>query len=155
MLATRKKKEKSITGYTIFPTTDCNARCFYCFELGRSRIPMSSETALQAAHYIINHCGGQKVKLDFNKGDVYVDDQLLDEPYSDDVECFNTMLGDFCVPDESGIWEGKVPADHYFVLGDNRGVSKDSRAIGYISENQIVGEAVFRIAPLNKLGNLK
>ena len=35
-------------------------------------------------------------------------------------------------------------------------VSKDSRAIGYVSKNQIVGEAVFRIFPLNseKLGTL-
>ena len=36
-LKTRKKKPKNIISYTIFPTTDCNARCFYCFELGRSR----------------------------------------------------------------------------------------------------------------------
>jgi len=43
----------SITSsYTIMTTTDCNARCFYCYEKGRSRIPMSEETAKKVAHII-------------------------------------------------------------------------------------------------------
>lgn len=63
VLATRQKKTNAITSYTIFPTTDCNARCFYCFELGRSRIPMSQETAEKVAQYIASHCGDKPVKL--------------------------------------------------------------------------------------------
>ena len=69
VLETRKKKSKNITGYTIFPTTDCNARCFYCFELGRSRMPMSKETAEKTAYYIKNHCGGEKVKISWFGGE--------------------------------------------------------------------------------------
>ena len=63
LLSTRQKIKKNTTGYTIFPTTDCNARCFYCFELGRSRMPMTKETAEKTACYIKDHCGGQKVSL--------------------------------------------------------------------------------------------
>lgn len=69
LLTTRQKKPKSITGYTIFPTTDCNARCFYCFELGRSRIPMSEETAHKVAKYICDHCGGEKVSISWFGGE--------------------------------------------------------------------------------------
>ncbi len=59
----RQKKVEEITGYTIFTTTDCNARCYYCFELGWNRIHMTEETAYQTLEYIKRHCGGKKVKL--------------------------------------------------------------------------------------------
>ena len=64
-----EKKSDAITNYTILTTTDCNARCFYCYEMGRSRIPMSRETAIQTTNYIINHCQGQKVTLHWFGGE--------------------------------------------------------------------------------------
>lgn len=69
VLQIRQKKSCNITGYTIFPTTDCNARCFYCFELGRSRLPMSQEIALKAVKYIKEHCGGEKVSISWFGGE--------------------------------------------------------------------------------------
>ncbi|MBQ8656249.1 MAG: radical SAM protein [Prevotella sp.] len=56
-------QQAAITSYNILTTTDCNARCFYCYERGRSRIPMSDDVARHTADYIINHCGGQPVEL--------------------------------------------------------------------------------------------
>ena len=64
-----KTKSDAITSYTILTTTDCNARCFYCYEMGRPRVPMSRETALQTADYIINHCQGKKVSLQWFGGE--------------------------------------------------------------------------------------
>lgn len=64
-----QKPPEHITRYTIFTTTDCNARCFYCYELGRSRIPMSDETAHKTADYIKNHCGNKKVQLHWFGGE--------------------------------------------------------------------------------------
>lgn len=69
MLSTRQPQPKEITNYTIFPTTDCNARCFYCFELGRSRIPMSQETAEKVVQYIKAHCGGKEIKISWFGGE--------------------------------------------------------------------------------------
>lgn len=43
------------TSYTILPTTSCNARCFYCYEIGRPHKVMTEETAHKTATYIINH----------------------------------------------------------------------------------------------------
>ena len=72
------KKPQHITGYTIFTTTDCNARCFYCYEMGRSRISMSVETAHKAADYIAKHCGGEKVKLSWFGGEPLFNKQVID-----------------------------------------------------------------------------
>lgn len=69
VLTTRQEKSKEITSYTIFPTTDCNARCFYCFELGRSRIPMTHETALKVVDYIKAHCGEKMVNISWFGGE--------------------------------------------------------------------------------------
>ena len=51
------------TTFTILTTTDCNARCYYCYEMGIRRIPMTEETAYAAADYIIQVSHGEKVKL--------------------------------------------------------------------------------------------
>lgn len=72
------KEPEHITSYTIFTTTDCNARCFYCYEMGRSRIPMSAETAHKAAAYIAAHCGGEKVHLHWFGGEPLFNKQVID-----------------------------------------------------------------------------
>lgn len=58
-----------ITGYTIMTTSDCNARCFYCYELGQLRRHMTEATALQVADYIIRHAGGQQVNIEWFGGE--------------------------------------------------------------------------------------
>ena len=65
----RRSKNKTINGYTILTTSDCNARCFYCFELGWKRMPMSTETAHQVVEYIKNNCGGKRVKIGWFGGE--------------------------------------------------------------------------------------
>lgn len=107
VLATRKKKEKNITGYTIFPTTDCNARCFYCFELGRSRIPMSEETALKTVAYIKNHCGGEKVSISWFGGEPLFNqsaiETICDGLRKENVEFKSTMVTNGYLFDEETV----------------------------------------------------
>jgi signal peptidase I len=52
----------------------------------------------------------------------------------------------------TGIRTQKIPAGYYFVMGDNRGDSEDSRVFGPISKSLIVGKVVFRIWPLSRIG---
>jgi signal peptidase I len=68
-------------------------------------------------------------------GLVYINGQRLVEPYLPPGVVTSTF-GPEVVPD-----------DHLFVMGDNRGNSNDSRAIGPIPEDLVVGRAVARIWP--------
>ena len=49
----------------------------------------------------------------------------------------------------------KIPGDKYFVVGDNRNDSVDSRVIGLIDKEDILGSVSLRIFPVNKTGKVK
>ena len=74
-----KNKKKAITKYTIFPTTCCNAHCFYCFESEYRKITMDSETARRTADFIIHNAEGQKVTIGWFGGEPTVAMQRIDE----------------------------------------------------------------------------
>jgi signal peptidase I len=66
---------------------------------------------------------------------VLIDGRVLNEPYLDpEVVTPTDCGGDF-------VLDGVVPENHVFVMGDNRGGSQDSRVIGSISEDDLVGRA--------------
>lgn len=48
-----------------------------------------------------------------------------------------------------------IPGDKYFVVGDNRPDSTDSRVLGLIDKKDILGSVSFRIFPINKIGKVK
>ncbi len=95
--------------------------------------------------------GGQTVDIDFSRGAVYVDGIMLDEEY---LELGLTHM-------DEGAFTGKypveVPEGYYFVLGDNRGVSMDSRSsdIGFVSEKSIVGKVLLRFSPADRFGTVR
>ena len=68
MAALLKPAAKAITYYTIFPTTGCNARCFYCFEKGTKPVTMTSETASKVVRYIVAHRGSETVHISWFGG---------------------------------------------------------------------------------------
>lgn len=85
---------------------------------------------------------GDVIQID-ESGNVSVNGQLLQEPYVDELalgEC------DLTFPYQ-------VPENRYFVLGDHRSVSIDSRssAIGCIEKDQIIGKVFMRVWPINSL----
>ena len=82
---------------------------------------------------------GQTVAV--RNGIVYVDNQPLKEDYIAEPPAYN--------------WgPGKVPADHYFVMGDNRNDSNDSHIWGFLPQENIIGHAAFRFWPFERWGQV-
>jgi signal peptidase I len=85
-------------------------------------------------------------RLLISDGHVYINGHLLVEPYLPEAW---TTLNNWGGPDGQ-----VVPPNDYFVMGDNRNRSQDSRIFGFIGRDRIDGRAWFRIWPLNHLGQI-
>ncbi len=81
------------------------------------------------------------------KGVVYINGEVLNEPYLPERWTYNNTW-----PADGSAQV--VPPNHYFVMGDNRNHSSDSRTFGFIELNSILGKAELRIWPLDAVGLL-
>ena len=80
--------------------------------------------------------------LEIRDGHVYINGDILEEPYLDGLTFGNVSLR-------------VISPDHVFVLGDNRGASNDSRSFGEVALSNVIGRAWFRYWPLEDLGPLQ
>lgn len=81
--------------------------------------------------------------VEIRRGVVYVDDKVVPEPY---VPPMYEDLSDF--------GPVRVPKDSYFVMGDHRISSNDSRVFGAVANRYIYGRAVFAYWPVDHFGSL-
>jgi len=89
---------------------------------------------------------GDWVDID-TQGNLYINDTYLDEPYLTEKSYGETNIE---LPYQ-------VPEGRIFVIGDNRELSIDSRnsAVGCVAEEQIVGQLVYKVWPLEEFGKLQ
>ena len=75
------------------------------------------------------------------KGKIYINDKVIDDEYAyGETSDYNKVT---------------LKDDEYFILGDNRLISKDSRYFGPIKDNEIKGKIVFRLFPFTKIGTVQ
>ena len=80
---------------------------------------------------------GEKVKIENNK--LYINGEEVKD-YRENIEMLNYEL------------EEVIEDNHYFLLGDNRNNSIDSRKLGTINIENISGKVIFSIIPFKKIG---
>ena len=79
--------------------------------------------------------------VEIRMGLLYINGIRVEEPY---------LKPEF--RDHESFSRSVVPPDHYFVLGDHRNSSNDSRMWGFVPRNLIYGKAIFRYWPVSRLG---
>ncbi len=79
-------------------------------------------------------------KIVYRDNNLYINGDLYKEDY---------VLGN------TTDYEVETGEDEYFVLGDNREVSKDSRILGNFKKKDIIGKVKIRLFPFNKIGKVK
>ena len=94
--------------------------------------------------YIKRVIGVEGDRVRIVDGRVYVNGRMLEEPY---------VPEDY--KDIRSYSEVKVPPHCYYVLGDHRTSSRDSRDFGPVDQRYIYGKAVFVYWPMEKLGKLR
>ena len=86
-------------------------------------------------------------KIEYKNNKLYINGKYQKEIFLTN----NQKTYDFTLKD---IGYKKIPKGYYFVLGDNRTNSTDSRILGLIKKDKIQGKAIFTILPVNKFGRI-
>lgn len=143
-------QEVQVDGESMIPTLQNGDRLvtsslFYTVEPGDIVVINRDE----GQEPLIKRCiavAGQTVDIDFDAGIVYVDGQPLEEDYVNTPT--NRHAGNLID------FPCTVPEGHIFVMGDNRNNSLDSRyaEIGMIDLDNVFGEVIFRLLPLDRFG---
>ncbi|PWU02909.1 MAG: signal peptidase I [Terriglobia bacterium] len=140
-----------VEGTSMMPTLTDQERIFinkFTYHYGLGNIEHSDMVVFwypldTSKSYIKRVIGVPGDTVSIVSGDVYVNGNRLNEDY---------------VPEEyrDRISWGpeRVPSEKYFVLGDHRSSSNDSRAWGFVDRKYIYGKAVFVYWPLDKMGRL-
>lgn len=141
-----------VEGTSMMPGLTDQERIFinkYTYKLGAGSIARQDLVVFHfpldpSQSYIKRIIGLPGDYVEIRDGTVYVNGNKLEEPYVPD---------DY--RDHMSMEKKVVPVDHYFVLGDHRSSSNDSRAGWVVERREIYGKAVFVYWPPDKIGRVR
>ncbi len=113
-------------------------------EVQRGDLVVFSAPPEPGKSYIKRVIGVPGDTLELRAGEVWLNGRALAEPY---------VPADY--RDRSSMLPARVPPGHYFVLGDHRSASNDSRVWGPVPAGSIYGKAVFAYWPPERMGTLR
>ncbi|WP_342600667.1 signal peptidase I [Psychrobacillus sp. FSL H8-0483] len=112
--------------------------------------------APEQKNYIKRVIGLPGDHVEFKNDQLFINGKELPEPYLEQYKSEiteGTLTGDFTLEDITQ--EKEIPEGYIFVMGDNRLYSKDSRHIGLVAIDEVIGNTNFVFWPLNEIGLVK
>ena len=141
-----------VEGTSMMPTLVEGERIFInkiTYTLGSGRIDRGDTVVFwypldPSKSYIKRVIGIPGDTIEMYRGEVYVNGSELSEPYVPE-----EYRDNYSMP------KTVIPMDKYFVMGDHRSSSNDSRAWGMVDRKNIYGKAVFVYWPFDKMGAVR
>ncbi|WP_440895290.1 signal peptidase I [Amphibacillus sp. Q70] len=114
--------------------------------------------ATEQKDYIKRVIGLPGETVEYKEDHLYVNNQLVEEPFLadhlNDNQHNSPFTNDFNLAEGIPGQHQVIPEGYYLVLGDNRQNSTDSRMIGLIPEEDIIGQARFIYWPFSRISSL-
>lgn len=146
----------SVDGQSMYPTLQHNDRLILnkVSSIERFDIVVFPAPDEPEKQYIKRVIGEPGDKIEYREDILYLNGEQVDEPYLDHIEVdeyFSSYItGNFSLQSLYGT--ETVPEGQYFVLGDNRLNSRDSRSFGFVNEEDITGETQVQVWPFQEFG---
>lgn len=115
--------------------------------------------ATESEDYIKRIIGLPGDHVEYKNDELYINGEKYEEPYLEQQKLqlndHGDLTYDFKLEEKTGL--SYIPEGYYFVLGDNRQVSNDSRnpSVGLISIDDILGKASIRFYPIDSISLVK
>ncbi len=98
--------------------------------------------------------GGDTVRINYNDNTITVNGSVIKDDHKKEVMLDKFQFFDTTYMIEDGVYEYKVPDGKIFVMGDNRNNSTDSRRLGFIDNDMVLGKVVLRLFPFGSFGSV-
>lgn len=140
-----------VKGDSMVPTLFENQRIFVLKKSELSRFDIIIFKDPESENPLIKRIIGLPgERIRYEKDQLFVGDEKINEPFLK--ELVISLAADTKLTED--IPEQRIPENTYFVLGDNRKISRDSRMFGVIKKEEIIGEAKLSFWPLNQIEQL-
>ncbi|ANU27226.1 signal peptidase I [Planococcus versutus] len=140
----------AVHGESMMPTFEENDKVVLAKIYSIENFDMIVFTAPNGVNFIKRVIGIPGDIISIQDDQLYINGKAQAEPYLDKNYQTAKQMGMLRLTED--MEEFTVPAASYFVLGDNRSNSTDSRILGFVSEKTVIGEVKIRIAPFNHIG---
>lgn len=140
-----------VTGISMYPTLNPNDRVVMSTVSSINRFDIIVFTDPMNKTVVKRVIGLPGDSVRYEQDNLYINNKIVKEPFLKRSE----------ISGEPGLWtsnftmindnENKVPEDHYFLMGDNRRYSYDSRFYGSISREEVLGKVVMMYYSSDKI----